>query len=134
MTDRLRALPWWLRTSLAVAAGAAASTGFAPLGWWPVLILAVGALSLLTVTASGWWQAALAGFGYGLGLYLIAVRWLSGIFVEAMLGLAALEAGFLAVLGVLLWWAGRSRAWPLLAAGCWLLVEYLFSHVPFEGF
>ncbi len=134
VTDRLRALPWWLRTSLAVAAGAAASTGFAPLGWWPILILAVAGLSLLTVTASGWWQAALAGFGYGLGLYLIAVRWLSVIFVEAMLGLAALEAGFLAVLGVLLWWAGRSRAWPLLAAGCWLLVEYLFSHFPFEGF
>ena len=134
VTDRLRALPWWLRTSLAIGAGAAASTGFAPIGAWPVLIVAVAVLTLLTLTAPRGWQAALAGFGYGLGLYLIGIRWMTVVFVEAMLGLAALEAAFLALLGVALRWAGRTRAWPVLAAGCWLVVEYAFSRVPFGGF
>ncbi|HOQ54384.1 MAG TPA: hypothetical protein PLF56_12325, partial [Micropruina sp.] len=75
MTDRLRALPWWVRTSLATVAGAAASLGFAPVGWWPVLIVCVAALTLLAITAPRWWHAALVGLGYGFGLYLIAIRW-----------------------------------------------------------
>lgn len=134
MTDRLRALPWWMRSSVAAAAGVLASTGFAPLGWWPMLIVAVAAFTLLARTAPRAWQAALAGLCYGLGLYLVAIRWLSVIFVEAMLGLAALESCFLALLAVLVRLAGRARAWPLLAAGSWVLIEYLFGHYPFGGF
>jgi len=134
VTDRLRALPWWARGSLAAVAGAVASLGYAPQSWWPLLILAVAALTLLTVPAPSNWHAVLAGTFFGLGLYLVGVRWLSVIFVEAMLGLAALEAAFLGLLGLLLRWAGRSRAWPVLTAGCWLLIEAVFSHFPFEGF
>lgn len=134
MTDRLRALPWWVRTSLATVAGAAASLGFAPVGWWPVLIVCVAALTLLAITAPRWWHAALVGLGYGFGLYLIAIRWMTVVFTEAMIGLSALEAAFLAVLAVLIRIAGRSRHWPLLAAGCWLSVEYVFSSQPFGGF
>jgi len=134
VTDRLRALPWWVRTSLATVAGAAASLGFAPVGWWPVLIVCVAALTLLAITAPRWWHAALVGLGYGFGLYLIAIRWMTVVFTEAMIGLSALEAAFLAVLAVLIRIAGRSRHWPLLAAGCWLSVEYVFSSQPFGGF
>ena len=134
MTDRLRTLPWWVRSSLAAMAGATASLGFAPVGWWPLLITCVAVLSLLAVTAPSARQAALGGLFFGLGLYLIGIRWMTVIFVEAMVGLAALEAAFMALLGALLQVAGRSRWWPLLAAGSWLLVEYLFSHFPFEGF
>lgn len=134
MTDRLRALPWWVRGSLAGLTGATASLGFAPVGWWPVLIGCVAAFSLLAITAPGWRQAALTGLCYGLGLYLIAIRWLSVIFTEAMLGLAGLEAVFLAGLALLLRLAGHSRYWPLLAAGCWVLTEYTFSNQPFGGF
>lgn len=66
VTDRLRSLPWWLRSSLAALAGAAATLGFAPTGWWPVLILAMSCLTLLALPAPNWWQAALTGFCFGL--------------------------------------------------------------------
>lgn len=134
MTDRLRNLPWWGRTSLAALAGVVASFGYQPFAWWPALIVAVGALTLLTLPAPSWWQAALAGMVFGLGFYLLGIRWMTAIFVEALFGLAALEACFYAVLAVLIRLAGRTRLWPLLIAGCWLLVEYLFSHYPAEGF
>ncbi|MFT3860984.1 apolipoprotein N-acyltransferase [Micropruina sp.] len=134
MTDRLSTLPWWARSSLAVLAGAVASLGFAPVGWWPLLVVCVTGFSLLALTAPSWWQAALVGLGYGLGLYPIAIRWMNVLFIEATLGLSMLEAAFLAVLGVLICIAGRSRFWPPLAAGCWLLIEYLFSSQPFGGF
>jgi len=97
-------------------------------------MLCVMALSVLSVTAASVRQAALTGLFFGLGLYLIGIRWMTVIYVEAMVGLAVMEACFMALLGALLQLAGRSRWWPLLAAGSWLLVEYLFSHVPFEGF
>ena len=134
VTDRLRSLPWWLRSSLAALAGAAATLGFAPTGWWPVLILAMSCLTLLALPAPNWWQAALTGFCFGLAWYLTGVTWMSVVFVEAMIALSALEACYLALFGVLLRLAGRSRFWPLLAAGSWLLVEYLIGNVPFGGF
>ncbi|MFT4295778.1 MAG: apolipoprotein N-acyltransferase [Micropruina sp.] len=134
MTDRLRALPWWVRSSLAALTGAAATLGFAPTLWWPVLIVAVSCLTLLALPAPTWRQAAGTGFLFGFAWYLTGVTWMSVIFVQAMIALAALEACYLAVLGVLLRLAGRSRAWPLIAAGCWLLTEYLIGNVPFGGF
>ncbi|MFT3832306.1 MAG: apolipoprotein N-acyltransferase [Micropruina sp.] len=134
MTDRLRALPWWARSSLAVLAGATATLGFAPTGWWPVLIVAVAALTLLALPAPSWWQAAGTGFCFGLAWYLTGITWMSVIFVGAMVGLAALEACYLALLGVLLRLAGRVRFWPVLAAGCWVSIEYLIGNVPFGGF
>ncbi len=134
VTDRLRALPWWARSSLAALAGAAATLGFAPTGWWPVLILAVAALTLLALPAPSGRQAAGAGFCFGLGWYLTGITWMSVIFVQATVALAALEACYLALLGLLLRLAGRSRAWPVLAAGSWLVVEYLIDNVPFGGF
>ncbi|MFT4218123.1 MAG: apolipoprotein N-acyltransferase [Micropruina sp.] len=134
MTDRLRALPWWLRSSLAALAGAAATLGFAPTAWWPMLILAVACLTLLTLAAPSWRQAAGAGFCFGLAWYLTGITWLSVIFVEDMIALSALEACYLAMLGLLLRLAGRSRAWPVVAAGSWMLVEYGVSNFPFGGF
>ncbi|MFT3969802.1 MAG: apolipoprotein N-acyltransferase [Micropruina sp.] len=134
MTDRLRALPWWLRSSLAALAGAAATLGFAPTLWWPVLILAIACLTLLALPAPTRWQAAITGFCFGFAWYVTGITWLSVIFVEDMVALSALEACFLAVLGLLLRLAGRSRAWPVLAAGSWMLVEYLIGTVPFGGF
>jgi len=132
--DRLRALPWRARSSLAVLAGATGSLGFAPVNWWPMLILSVAALTLLALPARTWWQAALSGVGYGLGLYLIGIRWMQVIFVEAVFGLAAIQSIWMAGCAVLIRLAGHSRFWPPLAAGSWLVVEYLFSRYPYGGF
>lgn len=134
MNDRLRVLPWWARSSLAALAGAAGSLGFAPAEWWPVLILSVAALTLLALPAPSWWQAALSGVFYGLAMYVIGIRWMAVIFPEAVFGLAGLQSVWLASCAVLIRLAGRSRFWPLLAAGCWLVTEYLFSRYPYGGF
>lgn len=134
VTNRLRDLPWWARSSLAALAGAAGSLGFAPVGWWPVLIISVAALTLLALPAPNWWHAALAGAFFGLAMYIIGIRWMSVVFVVAVFGLAAIQAAYLAVLAVLLRLSGRTRFWPILAAGCWLVIEYLFSRYPYGGF
>ena len=133
MIDRLRALPWWGRGLLALLVGAAAGLAFINASW-ALIIGCVAAFTLLALPAPNWWQAALTGFCFGATLYLVGVTWLTVTFVEALFGLAALEACFFALLGVLLYWAGRTRWWPVLAVGCWVLVEYLFSHYPFGGF
>lgn len=134
VTDRLRAVPWWARSSLAAVTGAAGSLGFAPVSWWPVLILSVAVLTLLALPAPNWWHAALSGAFFGLGMYVIGIRWMSVVFVEAVFGLSGLLALYLAGCMVLLRLAGRTRFWPPLAAGCWVLVEYLFSRYPYGGF
>ncbi|MCW3157647.1 apolipoprotein N-acyltransferase [Micropruina sonneratiae] len=133
MIDRVRAVPWWARALLGLAVGAAGGMAFM-VGSWALTIGCVAALSMLVLPAPSWWQAALTGFCFGLTQYLLGVTWLSVIFVEALFGLAALEACFSALLAVLLRWSGRTPWWPPLAAGCWLAVEYAFSHFPFEGF
>lgn len=134
MIDRLRVLPWWARISLAALAGVAGSLGFAPLEWWPLLILSVAALTLLSLPAPSWWQAALSGVFYGLGLYVIGIRWMAVIFPEAVFGLAGLQSLWMAGCAVMIRLAGRTRFWPPLAAGCWLVTEYLFSRYPYGGF
>jgi len=54
--------------------GALAVAGFAPLGWWPLPILSLAVLF-------GWVRSAsprtafVAGWGYGLGLFLVGVSW-----------------------------------------------------------
>lgn len=54
--------------------GALAVAGFAPIGWWPLPILSLAVLF--------WWvrgasprTAFVAGWGYGLGLFLVGVSW-----------------------------------------------------------
>ncbi len=134
MIDRLRALPAWLRCSLALLAGVPAAFGFAPHGWWPLTIGSVAALSLLSLTAPRARVALLTGYCWGLGFLGPALRWMSVIFVEAMLGLVAMEALFFAALGLGLWLTRHRRAWPLIAAGLWLGAEFSYARVPFEGF
>ncbi len=134
MPDLLTGLPWWVRASLGVGCGLATACGFAPLGWWPLLLVGIAALGLLCVSAPRWWTAVATGLFFGIGFLAVTLRWMTAIFVEAMLGLVALESLFFALLGLLIWSARSTRAWPVLAAGSWLLVEALYSRVPFDGF
>ena len=71
----------WLRErprialALAFAAGAAMVTGFAPLGIWPLAMLAAAALVHLRRAAPDARRAALTGFVFGLGLFGVGVSW-----------------------------------------------------------
>lgn len=71
----------WLRErrrialALAFAAGAAMVAGFAPLGLWPLALLAPAALVHLWLAAPDARSAALTGFAFGLGLFGVGVSW-----------------------------------------------------------
>jgi apolipoprotein N-acyltransferase len=123
-----------LRAGLAVVAGVVAALGFQPFGWWPVLPFGVAGLSLLALGARRWWQALLLGYCWGLGFMGLGVNWMQAIFVQAMLGLVAFTALYFAGLGLALWAVRRLRAWPVLAALAWVVVEAVAARWPFGGF
>lgn len=124
----------WVWIGVAGAAGVATGAGFAPLGWWVATVLGVSGLSLATRRTRSHCHAAAAGLMFGLGLTIPTLSWMSVIHLGAALGLVlAISAGY-TVLGVLLHVAGRSRWWPLLGAGAWLVVEFIAARFPFGGF
>lgn len=152
----LAALPLWLarrgtyaRLGLAVAAGGLSALGFAPFGLFPLLLLGLGFLVLLLDVSSGKAHpvrsAALAGWGFGFGQFVVGLHWIGFAFmVDA--GSHAWQLPFVAVLfpGALalfpavslavagrFWRPGLSRV--LLFALCYGLSEWLRGHL-FTGF
>lgn len=131
---RLGTLHWGLRSAIAVLFGVLTGLGFEPYAWWPLTLVGVAGLSLTVHTAQRTVGAAGLGLSFGLGFMGLGIGWMQVIFVEAMVALVAAEALFFALLAVLIRVSFRTRWWPLLAAGSWTLVEYLFSRFPFDGF
>lgn len=126
--------------------GALAATGFAPLGWWPLTLLAVAALIEFTARASSVRQAALLGWCFGVGHFTLGNNWIATAFtyqanMPAWLGWVAvvLLSLYLAVYPALAaaaaWLIGRRNYGALVAAfaGCWIVSEWLRSWV-FTGF
>ncbi|HEX6755658.1 MAG TPA: apolipoprotein N-acyltransferase, partial [Mycobacteriales bacterium] len=132
-TPRGRRLAW-LRVAGAAAAGGGSVLAFPPYGVWPLAILGVAGLALLTrdVTAR---RGALLGLVYGLAFFVPLLSW-SGIFVgpAPWLILAASQAAFAAALGAGLAVTGRLPARPLWVAVLWVAVEAARSRLPFGGF
>lgn len=134
MVEWLAARHWGLRTGVAIVFGVVAALGFQPYGWWPLTLVGVAVLSLLVLGTRRIRGAVGLGFAWGIGFLLLAVGWIQAIFVEALVGLVLVESVWYGLLGALLKVAARSRWWPLLAAGCWTIVEFTFSRFPFNGF
>ena len=130
----LSALPGGLRVAAAVAAGIVTALGFEPFGWWPLVLVGVASLTIVVRTAPRVLAASGLGVAYGLGFLGLGVGWMSAIFVEAMIALVVAESLFFGLLGALLHVALWTQWWPLLAAGCWSLVEFAYSRFPFDGF
>lgn len=57
------------------AAGAACVFGFAPFYAWPVPLLALAVLFALWRPAASPWRAALTGYAFGLGYFLVGTSW-----------------------------------------------------------
>ncbi|TLP47196.1 apolipoprotein N-acyltransferase [Cohaesibacter sp. CAU 1516] len=84
-------LAGWQRLGLAFAAGALASLGQAPLGWFPILWLSLPLLIWLMDSASlakrgrsAFWSMARVGWMFGFGFFLLTFYWLGAAFlVEA---------------------------------------------------
>ncbi len=117
----------------AVAAGAATGLSWQPYGWWPLLLVGIPALTLLTRHVRPRLSLGL-GYLFGLALLTVSINWVHvlGLWVAALLIL--FEALFFSVLGLALSLVSRLRIWPLAAACCWVGVEFTYSRVPFGGF
>ncbi|MCX4744884.1 apolipoprotein N-acyltransferase [Kitasatospora sp. NBC_01287] len=123
----------WRRAALAAAAGLALAAAFPPYGLWPLSILAVAALSLLT-RGRTFRQGAWTGFAFGFPFFLWLLAWIRVVGSDAWVGLSAAEAAFLAALGGALALTSRLRCWPLWAACLWVTEEWARDRLPFGGF
>lgn len=121
------------RTGLAVLAGLLLALAFPPYDLWPLSLLGVAALSLLTwgrTFRQGLWT----GFALGLPFFLMLLSWLRVVGWDATIGLSVVEALFLALLGGALAVTSRLPGWPLWAACLWITQEWARDRLPLGGF
>jgi apolipoprotein N-acyltransferase len=141
-----RALTWISgRPRLAAfGLGVLAATGFQPLGLWPLALLAIGLLALLVGRSSGWKQAAMLGWLFGVGHFTLGNWWIATAFtyqaqMPAALGWIAvpLLSLYLAVYPALAAAGARALAGrlalPVAFAGLWIVSEWLRGWV-FTGY
>lgn len=121
------------RTAGAAAAGVALALAFPPYGLWPLSLLAVAALSLLTHGRT-LRQGAWTGFAFGWPFFTVLLKWLHVVGWDAVLGLAFLETLFVVVLGAALAVTSRLPLWPLWGACLWVAEEWARDRTPFGGF
>lgn len=140
-------LTWgWKRGAIALAAGALSALAMAPFNAWPVLFLTFPvAVWLIDGAGAGPWRgvpaAAMSGFWFGLGYFVIGLYWIGYAFLVdaptfawlmpfAVLGLPSYLALFTAAafaLARLLWTRDASR---LLALAIGLTItEWLRGHL-----
>jgi apolipoprotein N-acyltransferase len=141
IAHRLQGLAGWRRLGAAFATGALSAFGFAPIGFFPVLLLAFAVLVLLVDGAAQsprpFWRAAAMGWAFAFGQFLIGWHWIGYAFLVdpgahlwqmpfALVFLTAglaLYAGLAAGLAAFFWQPGVGRIFTLAAlyaAGEWL--------------
>ncbi|QEM47018.1 apolipoprotein N-acyltransferase [Mycolicibacterium grossiae] len=128
--------PRVFRLSASIGAGLLLCLAFPPFGWWFLALPAAALLAWVLVSPA---TNRRGGFGYaflfGLAFYLPLLPWISGLVGAApWVGLAALEALFCGLFGLLAVVVRRLPGWPLWFAGAWMVAEWLKSVVPFGGF
>jgi apolipoprotein N-acyltransferase len=131
---------------IALLVGAASAFAFAPVGLWPLMILAVAALSELVWRSKSLRQSLAVGWGFGLGQFVVGLNWIATAFTYQ----AAMPAwlGWIAVLLLSLYLAvypalATGLAWRfkgahpvalvLTLAGAWAVTEWLRGKM-FTGF
>ncbi|WP_051711296.1 apolipoprotein N-acyltransferase [Streptomyces sp. NRRL S-350] len=121
------------RTGLAALAGLMLALAFPPYDLWPLSLLGVAALSLLT-RGRTFRQGLWTGFAFGLPFFLMLLSWLRVVGWDATVGLSVVEALFLALLGGGLAVTSRLPAWPLWGACLWITQEWARDRLPLGGF
>lgn len=127
----------WLRGAAAALAGMLTGLAWQPYGLWPLILIGLPALTLLVRDADPRRPRRSAfgvGYLYGLGLLGVSISWIEVLGIWIAVLLIAFEALFFGLLGLALHLTSALRWWPLAAALCWSLVEFLYSRVPFGGF
>ena len=138
---------------VALLAGGISATGFAPLGLWPLTLIAFAMLLHLVAKAPNKKRAFQIGYVFGIGHFCVGLNWIAGAFryqdaMPVWLGWVAVVAlsFYIAVypaLAALAAWAlgdqvrrrtGKSTIPYVTAfAGAWIITEWLRSWV-FTGF
>lgn len=126
--------------------GLVSATGFQPLGWWPLTILAFSGLILLIEQAPGMRSALARGWWFGMGQFVLGLNWIATAFtyqaaMPVWLGWVAVVvlSFYLAVYPAaavgLAWRYGRTNkvALVLILAAGWIVTEYLRGTM-FTGF
>ncbi|MEV7184302.1 apolipoprotein N-acyltransferase [Kitasatospora sp. NPDC093102] len=121
------------RTGLAALAGLLLALAFPPYDLWPLSLLGVAALSLLTLGRT-FRQGLWTGFAFGLPFFLMLLSWLRVVGWDATIGLSVVEALFLALLGGALAVTSRLPGWQLWAACLWVTQEWARDRLPLGGF
>ncbi|WP_375537929.1 apolipoprotein N-acyltransferase [Streptomyces sp. Amel2xB2] len=121
------------RTAGAAVAGIVLALAFPPYDLWPLSLVAVAALSLLTRGRTAR-QGAWSGFAFGWPFFALLLQWLHVVGWDAVLGLAFLESLFLAGLGAALAATSRLPLWPLWGSCLWVAEEWARDRLPFGGF
>jgi apolipoprotein N-acyltransferase len=138
---------------IALLLGAVSATGFAPLHFWPLTLLALAGWMALVARSPKGWRAFGIGWAFGVGHFTIGLNWIATAFtyqaaMPAWLGWIAvvLLALYLAVYPALAAWGAwmvarfkggagtaASVSFILAFAALWTLTEWLRSWV-FTGF
>jgi apolipoprotein N-acyltransferase len=142
LSDIKRRFPHWL----SLFAGGISATGFAPLNFWPVTLLALALWMAIVADRENWKQAALSGWLFGIGHFVVGLNWIAKAFtfqaaMPEWLGYIAvvLLAFYLAVYPALAalgaWVLGKDKSlgFVIAIAGFWVISEWLRSWV-FSGF
>ena len=131
---------------LAALLGALSAFAFQPVGWWPLLPIALAGLCELLFRAPTLRRALAIGWAFGFGQFLIALNWIATAFtfqsnMPAWLGwvgvlLVALYLAFYPALAAgLAWRLGNKRPFGIVLAlaGAWAVTEWLRAGM-FTGF
>lgn len=108
--------PLWTRLTLAMALGALAATGLAPLGYWPVTMLVLLTVPTLFLSAVSARQAALTGLALGAGWFAHALIWIVEPFLVDPIRhgwMAPFAVSFMALGGGAFWAVGFGAAYRL---------------------
>jgi apolipoprotein N-acyltransferase len=129
----------------ALAAGLISALGFAPTGWWLLSYAGLAALLMLVRNAQTWRGAALLGYAFGFGQFVVGLNWIAGAFryqetMPVWLGWVAvvLLSVYLAIypaMMALATWRFRASPWSyaLAAGAAWIVSEWLRATM-FTGF
>lgn len=123
----------WFRYAVALLGGLLTGLSWEPYGLWPLLLVGIPAFTLV-VRGVRRRRAFALGYVYGLALLAVSISWIHVLGIWIAVLLIAFEALFFGLLGLTLSLVSPLRWWPLAAACCWVLIEFLYARIPFGGF